>query len=98
MDLEVAIPRLRPKQSFFIEEEFVTFFIYKIPDNPPLRFNGGCGVKLPRVHYLDEGPRAGPVVLCLHGEPSWSYLYRNMIPTLVENGYRVVVPDFIGKL
>ncbi|XP_023324269.1 uncharacterized protein LOC111698219 isoform X2 [Eurytemora carolleeae] len=61
-----------------------------------VELNGGCGVKLPRVHYIDEGPRAGPVVLCLHGEPSWSYLYRNMIPTFVENGYRVVVPDFIG--
>lgn len=36
----------------------------------------GCGVSLPRVHYLDEGPRDGPLVLCLHGEPAWSFLYR----------------------
>jgi haloalkane dehalogenase len=61
-----------------------------------IEFNAGCGIKLPRVHYLDEGPRHGRVILCLHGEPTWSYLYRKMIPPLVEAGYRVVVPDFIG--
>ncbi len=46
-----------------------------------------------RVHYLDEGE--GEVVLCLHGEPSWSFLYRKMIPILSAN-HRVVAPDFIG--
>jgi len=61
-----------------------------------LSIDGGCGIKLPRVHYLDEGPRHGPVVLCLHGEPAWSFLYRKMIPGLVNAGYRVIVPDFIG--
>ena len=55
-------------------------------------------MKLPRVHYLDEGPREGRVVLCLHGEPSWSFLYRKMVPVLSSNGYRVIVPDFIGQL
>jgi haloalkane dehalogenase len=49
-----------------------------------------------RVHYVDEGPRDGAVVLCLHGEPSWSYLYRKMIPPLVGAGLRVVAPDLIG--
>ncbi len=49
-----------------------------------------------RVHYLDEGPRDGPVVLLLHGQPSWSYLYRHMIPPLAEAGMRVVVPDLVG--
>lgn len=49
-----------------------------------------------RVHYLDEGLRSGEVVLLMHGEPSWSYLYRTMIPILVEAGYRVVVPDLVG--
>lgn len=49
-----------------------------------------------RVHYLDEGPRDGAVVLCLHGEPSWSYLYRTMIPPLVAAGLRVVAPDLVG--
>jgi len=61
-----------------------------------LSIDGGCGVKLPRVHYLDEGPRHGPVILCLHGEPAWSFLYRKIIPGLVGAGYRVIVPDFIG--
>lgn len=49
-----------------------------------------------RLHYADEGPKDGAVVLLLHGEPSWSYLYRFMIPPLAERGYRVVAPDLIG--
>ncbi|MCX5741295.1 MAG: haloalkane dehalogenase [Proteobacteria bacterium] len=49
-----------------------------------------------RMHYLDEGPRDGAIVLCLHGEPSWSYLYRTMIPTLVAAGLRVIAPDLVG--
>lgn len=49
-----------------------------------------------RVHYLDEGPSDGPPVLCLHGEPSWSYLYRKMIPILVDAGLRVIAPDLVG--
>ncbi|MBC53483.1 MAG: haloalkane dehalogenase [Gammaproteobacteria bacterium] len=49
-----------------------------------------------RMHYVDEGPRDGQVVLLLHGEPSWSYLYRHMIPVLAQAGYRVVAPDLIG--
>ena len=49
-----------------------------------------------RVAYVDEGPRDGEVVLCLHGEPSWSYLYRHMIPVLVDAGLRVVAPDLVG--
>lgn len=49
-----------------------------------------------RVHYLDEGPADGPAVLCMHGEPSWSYLYRKMIPALVDAGLRVIAPDLVG--
>lgn len=49
-----------------------------------------------RVHYLDEGPPAGPVVVLLHGEPSWCYLYRHMVPVLVDAGLRVVAPDLVG--
>ncbi len=49
-----------------------------------------------RVHYLDEGPDDGPVVLAMHGEPSWSYLYRKMIPLLVDAGLRVIAPDLVG--
>ena len=49
-----------------------------------------------RMHYVDEGPRDGEVVLLLHGEPSWSYLYRHMIPRLRDSGFRVIAPDLIG--
>jgi pimeloyl-ACP methyl ester carboxylesterase len=50
-----------------------------------------------RLHYLDEGPaKAAAVWLCLHGEPTWSYLYRKMIPVFTAAGERVVAPDFIG--
>lgn len=49
-----------------------------------------------RVHYVDEGPASSPPVLLMHGEPSWSFLYRRMIPPLVAAGHRVVAPDLIG--
>ncbi|WP_421737294.1 haloalkane dehalogenase [Caulobacter sp.] len=49
-----------------------------------------------RLHYVDEGPRKAPVVLLMHGEPSWAYLYRRMIAGLVARGFRVVAPDLIG--
>lgn len=49
-----------------------------------------------RVHYLDEGPRDAAPILCLHGEPSWSYLYRKMVPIFAEAGHRVVAPDLVG--
>lgn len=49
-----------------------------------------------RLHYLDEGPRDAPVALCLHGQPTWSYLYRKMIPGFLAAGMRVIAPDFFG--
>jgi tRNA(adenine34) deaminase len=50
-----------------------------------------------RLHYLDEGPRDAPVTwLCLHGNPTWSYLYRRMIPAFLAAGHRVVAPDMPG--
>ena len=49
-----------------------------------------------RTHYVDEGPKDAPVALLLHGEPTWSYLYRKMIPPLLAPGYRCVAPDHIG--
>lgn len=54
-------------------------------DSPPLR-----------MHYLDEGRADGPPIVLLHGEPTWSYLYRKMIPPLADAGYRVLAPDLIG--
>ena len=49
-----------------------------------------------RMHYLDEGPPEGAPVLLLHGEPTWSYLYRTMIGPLADAGHRVIAPDLIG--
>ena len=73
---------------------------------PDARFSGLPGfVHLPRyaefsglrIHYVDEGPRDATVTaLCLHGNPSWSYLYRQMIPVFTAAGLRVVAPDLIG--
>jgi haloalkane dehalogenase len=60
-----------------------------------LDINDADGTAL-RLHYVDEGPRAGPPVLLMHGEPSWAYLYRQIIPVLVAQGYRVLAPDLVG--
>lgn len=49
-----------------------------------------------RLHYVDEGPPTAPPVLMLHGEPTWSYLYRKLIPLIAEAGHRAIAPDFIG--
>jgi len=49
-----------------------------------------------RVHYVDEGPRDGPTVLLMHGEPSWSFLYRKMVPVLTDAGARCIAPDLVG--
>lgn len=49
-----------------------------------------------RMHYVDEGPHKGRPILMLHGEPSWSYLYRRMVPIFAEAGYRAIAPDLIG--
>ena len=72
---------------------------------PPTRFDGladfqyvaeAVTVDGLQMMYVDEGPRDGPVVLLLHGEPAWSYLYRRMIRPLVAAGYRCIAPDLIG--
>jgi haloalkane dehalogenase len=76
-------------------------------ETPPERFEGladypfsphvhevdPCGL---RMHWVDEGPRDAAPVLMLHGEPSWSYLYRTMIPICAAAGHRVVAPDLVG--
>lgn len=49
-----------------------------------------------RMHFVDEGPRDGTPILMLHGEPTWSFLYRKMIPIFVRAGYRALAPDLIG--
>jgi len=49
-----------------------------------------------QMHYIDEGPKEAPAILLFHGEPSWSFLYRKMIPVLLEAGFRCLAPDLIG--
>ena len=49
-----------------------------------------------RIHYLDEGPQDAAPIFLLHGEPTWSYLFRKMIPVLTDAGHRVIVPDMVG--
>ena len=78
----------------------------KILNTPDDRFSNLPGYPFPpnyieiepglNMHYVDEGPPEGEVVLLLHGQPSWSFLYRNMIPPFVEKGYRTIAPDLIG--
>ncbi len=66
-----------------------------LPDHPfePRYLELGSGL---RMHYVDEGPAHAPPILLMHGEPTWSYLYRHMIPVLVAAGHRCVAPDLIG--
>jgi haloalkane dehalogenase len=49
-----------------------------------------------RLHYIDDGPRDGRPIVCFHGEPTWAYLYRKMVPPLVDAGHRVVCADYAG--
>ena len=49
-----------------------------------------------RIHHIDEGPKDGPILLAMHGQPVWSYLYAKMIPILTEAGIRVIAPDLVG--
>jgi haloalkane dehalogenase len=59
--------------------------------------DGSTGGAALRIHYLDEGPPgAAETVVCLHGEPSWCYLYRHVVPVLAAAGNRVVAPDLVG--
>src|SRR5262245_33861751 len=60
-----------------------------------VEIDDGEGGRL-RVHYLDEGAPDSAVVLLMHGEPSWSFLYRKMIPVLTGAGFRCVAPDLVG--
>ena len=66
-----------------------------LPDYPfaPQYLDVAAGL---RMHYVDEGPEGASPVLMLHGEPSWSYLYRHMIPLVAAAGHRVLAPDLIG--
>ena len=56
------------------------------------QFYNGNGFK---QHYVDEGPKNGDTIICLHGEPTWGYIYRKFIPQLSDK-FRVIVPDMMG--
>ena len=91
-----------PSAAFFILDKIVM----KILRTPESQFDNLEGYNFSpnylstqdglRMHYVDEGDKSAPVVLMLHGEPSWSYLYRKMIPIFVDAGFRAVAPDLIG--
>lgn len=80
--LRTPDPRFGDLPDFPFDPHYV-----EVPDG-----DGG----LLRIHFVDEGPRNADPVLMLHGEPSWSYLYRKMIPVIAEAGQRVVAPDLVG--
>ncbi len=63
------------------------------PNYTTVQTNDGSAL---RIHHLDEGPRDGPILLSMHGQPVWSYLYRKMIPLLTAQGIRVIAPDLPG--
>ena len=65
-------------------------------DHVPRYLNDLPGYAGLRMHYVDEGPRDAEVFLCLHGEPTWSFLYRRMIPVFTGAGFRVIAPDLFG--
>ncbi|WND01756.1 haloalkane dehalogenase [Temperatibacter marinus] len=77
------------------EEQFTTIPDYPFSPNFVAIKDRDSGSDM-RMHYVDEGRADHPLVLLLHGEPSWSFLYRKMIPLLVQAGYRVIAPDLIG--
>lgn len=72
------------------EERFENLKDYPFQANY-MKLSGGV-----KIHYVDEGKQNRKTIFLLHGQPSWSYLYRHMIPQLVAAGYRVVAPDLIG--
>jgi haloalkane dehalogenase len=76
------------------DERFVDLADYPFAPNY-LSVADADGTEL-RIHYVDEGPRDAAPILLMHGEPSWSYLYRKFVPDLVARGHRVIAPDLIG--
>jgi len=77
-----------PDESF----EGITDFPYK-PHYTNIKTKDGSEL---RIHHIDEGPIDGPILLAMHGQPVWCYLYSKMIPFLTEAGIRVIAPDLPG--
>ena len=83
------IEALRTPEKRFYD---ISNFPYK-----PLYIEDLNGYEGLRMHYIDEGPKdSEEVFLCFHGEPTWAYLYRKMIPIFLKAGCRVIAPDFFG--
>jgi haloalkane dehalogenase len=76
------------------DQRFENLFEYKFEPHYT-EVPSGEGSTL-RIHHIDEGPENGEVIVCTHGQPSWSYLYRQMIPYLTSAGYRIIAPDLVG--
>lgn len=90
LDKEIGVKCLRTPDAAF---DRISDFAFS-PHYAEI-IDAGSGTRL-RVHYVDEGARDAPIVLMMHGEPSWSYLYRHMIGPVVAAGFRVIAPDLIG--
>lgn len=80
------------------DERFVNLKEYPFqPCYVEVPSGASSGATTLRMHYIDEGPRDAPeTILCMHGQPSWSYLYRKMVPFFVAAGHRVLCPDLVG--
>lgn len=95
--LTVAVFLLQSSSSWSVAEKIVRTPDERFANLPDYPFQANYVDALGyRIHYVDEGPRDGQVVLLMHGQPSWSYLYRHMIPLLVDQGFRVIAPDNVG--
>ena len=85
----MVIEAKRTPDSYFSDLPGYPFDPHYVDDLP--------GYEGLRVHYLDDGPKdSDRVILCLHGQPTWSFLYRKMIPVFLESGARVICPDWLG--
>ena len=85
----MVIEAKRTPDSYFSDLPDYPFDPHYVDDLP--------GYEGLRVHYLDDGPKdSDRVILCLHGQPTWSFLYRKMIPVFLESGARVICPDWLG--
>lgn len=94
----MAVPVEGPEAPLVVRTEDARFVgLPGFPFAPHyLEVSNPYGTGTLRMHYVDEGPRDAPVVLMAHGEPTWSYLYRELVPVFVAAGLRAIAPDHIG--
>ena len=86
---EIKVEILRTPEERF---DFIKDFPYE-PNYTNIKTRDGSDL---RIHHIDEGPKDGPILLAMHGQPVWSYLYSKMIPYLVDAGIRIIAPDLPG--